>query len=143
MKSGTPHHSHGNRAGLSLLEVLIATAIFMASLTAIMHIFGLGRQAELLTQLETEALLRCESTLGELVSGLRPLTSLSGQAFEDEAEGWIYGVDVQTQSEGLLLVTVQVDHVLNNGDVNASYTLVRMMRDPQLFLDAALAAESD
>jgi type II secretion system protein I len=131
------------RSGLTLLEVLVSTAIFLGALTAIMQLFALGNQAELMARLDSEAILRCESKMGELICGLEPLNNGTGQQFDDAAPGWTYDVVVDaTGTEGLLQVTVTVNHVVGGDLVNSTFTLVRLIRDPQLFLDAAVASES-
>ena len=43
----------------------------------------------------------------------------------------------------LLDLEVTVAHVSDNGNIDAECTLRRFLRDPQLFLDAAAAAEAE
>jgi general secretion pathway protein I len=130
-----------DRSGVTLLEVLLATAIFMGSLTAILQVMRVGHDSRLSAKLDSEAALRCESLLGELVAGITPLTSESNQPFTD-SENWRYSVTVEEgPGDSLLLVSVRVEHVIAEQLPNSTFTLVRLMRDPQLFLDAAMAAE--
>ncbi|MEZ6059057.1 MAG: hypothetical protein R3C19_01715 [Planctomycetaceae bacterium] len=133
----------GSRSGLTLLEVIIATAVFLGALSAIMQIFRLGADAEIMTQMDSEAVMRAESLMAELVIGVQPLQSVSGQAFEDGAPRWRYDVQVDSEIEGLLRVSVTVNHVQDGGRVNSTYTLIRLVRDPQVFLDAAMSAGGD
>ena len=59
------------RNGLTLFELLLALAIFLASLAALAHsCWTSGSRAAAQAKLQTEAILRCESKLGELVSGI-------------------------------------------------------------------------
>ena len=129
-----------NRCGLSLLEVLISTAIFVAALTAIMQIIRVGHDSRLSAKLDAEAILRCESLMAELICGLRPLEAATDQPFEDNEE-WVYTVGIEDGGgTSLLMLSARVSHVAGTPTPNSSFQLVRLMRDPQLFLDAAQAA---
>lgn len=130
-----------HRSGLTLMEVLLSTAIFMGSLTAILGIIQMGHESRLSARLDAEAALRCESLMGEYVSGVAPLTSEAGVPFEDSDE-WRYTTTVEdADGESLLKVVVLVQHLAGE-QVNSYSMLTRMMRDPQLFLDAAMESEA-
>jgi general secretion pathway protein I len=132
--------SFTNRSGLSLLEIIISVAIFMASLAAIMEGLQIGRRSELSARLQSEAVLRCETVLGEILSGVKEAASAQGNPFDDDETGnWEWTAEVtEAGTTGLLQVTVLVEHRPGGEEPNAAFTLVRFMRDPQLFLDAAL-----
>ena len=132
-----------SRTGLTLLEVIIATAVFLGSLSAIMQIFRLGAEAEILTQLDSEAITRAESVMGEVIVGAKPLQNTNEQTFDDGAPRWRYNVQVDSETEGLLRVSVTVNHVQDSGRVNSTYQVIRLVRDPQVFLDAALSSGGD
>ena len=129
-----------NRRGLSLLEIIISVAIFMASLAAIMEGLQIGRRSELSARLQSEAVLRCETVMGEILSGVKEAASAQGNPFDDDETGnWEWTAEVtEAGTTGLLQVTVLVEHRPGGEEPNAAFTLVRYMRDPQLFLDAAL-----
>ena len=130
------------RSGLTLLEVIVSTAIFLASFTAIVQIMSIGHDSRLSARLNAEAALRSEALMGELVSGIRPLIAESAQQFEGE-ENWIYDIEIgDGGGESLLQVVVRVRHMVGEQNPNGQFQLVRLMRDPQLFLDAALEAEA-
>lgn len=125
-----PVHRHG----LSLLEVLVSTAILVASVTAIMQVLNVGHNARLSAVLDAEAILRCEVIMGEIVAGVRPLAA-GGEVFEDDAD-WSWTSEVSDQgSTSLFLVKVLVQHNLAGDQTNSSWSLTRYMRDPQLFLE--------
>lgn len=132
-----------NRSGLTLLEVLLATAIFLGALTAILQLMRLGHDSRISARLDAECALRCESLMGEYVAAMSPLTSESQTPFEDSnGSEWTYTTTIEdADGESLLWVTVLVEHMTIDEKVNSYFQLRRMMRDPQLFLDAALAAE--
>lgn len=129
------------RSGLSLLEVLISVAIFLGALTAIMQLLNTGRESEVSARLKTEAVLRCEAKMAEIVSGIEKAESKSDGTFpDDEAGHWHWSADVGSGSAtSLLQITVTVEHLPDGQNPNASFTLTRYMRDPQLFIDAALS----
>lgn len=128
------------RAGLSLLEVLISVAIFLGAMTAIIFALNSGQRSEIAARLQSEAVLRCETVMGEIVSGVSEATSSDGNRFTDDEEGrWQWSAQVTDAGvTGLLQVTVVVEHRPNGDQPNASFSLVRYMRDPQIFLDAAM-----
>lgn len=132
--------SFTNRSGLSLLEIIISVAIFMASLAAIMEGLQIGRRSELSARLQSEAVLRSETVMGEILCGAKEASSAQGNRFDDDETGnWEWSAEVtEAGTTGLLQVTVLVEHRPGGGEPNAAFTLVRFMRDPQLFLDAAL-----
>jgi general secretion pathway protein I len=128
------------RAGLSLLEVLISVAIFLGAMTAIIFALNSGQRSEIAARLQSEAVLRCETVMGEIVSGVSEATSSDGNRFTDDEEGlWEWSAQVTDGGvTGLLQVTVVVEHKPNGDQPNAAFSLVRYMRDPQIFLDAAM-----
>ena len=79
--------SFTNRSGLSLLEIIISVAIFMASLAAIMEGLQIGRRSELSARLQSEAVLRCETVMGEILSGVKEAASAQGNPFDDDESG--------------------------------------------------------
>lgn len=131
-----------SRRGLTLLEVLVSVAIFLGSLTAIMQLLNTGQQAEVSARLQSEAVLRCDSKMAEIVAGIeKPVSSADGAFLDDEIGSWKWSVDVANGSAtSLLRITVTVEHRPDGKDPNAAFTLTRYMRDPQLFIDAALSA---
>jgi general secretion pathway protein I len=133
--------SCADRNGLSLLEVLISVAVFMGAMTAIMFALNVGQRAEVSARLQSEAVLRCESVMGEIVAGAAEAVSSEQNPFIDDETGtWYWSSEVTTGGAvGLLQVSVTVEHRPEvDGEPNAAFRLIRYMRDPQLFLDAAI-----
>ena len=129
------------RHGLSLLEVLLSVAIFLGALTAIMQLLNSGQQSEVAARLKTEAALRCEAKMAEIVSGIEEAVSSEDQKFpDDEIGNWHWSAEVGNGDvTSLLRITVTVEHLPDGKNPNAAFTLTRYMRDPQLFIDAALS----
>jgi len=126
-----------SRAGLSLLEVLVSVAIFLGAMTSIMYALTLGQDAEIAARLRSEAVIRCEAVMGELIAGVSELESSADNPFQDDDTGnWTWTSDVSSEAgNGLLEVRVVVEHRPGGMEPNASFSLVRYVRDPQLFID--------
>lgn len=129
-----------DRGGLSILEIIISVAVFLGALTAVLHGLSVGQSSELSARLQSEAVLRCEAMMGEIVCGAVEPKSSQEKPFADDEEGnWVWSVQVTDgPASGLLQVTVLVEHKPGGEVPNASFRLVRYMRDPQQFLDAML-----
>jgi general secretion pathway protein I len=140
-----PIRRFNKRSGITLLEVILATAIFLGSLTAILQLMRLGHDSRVSAKLDAEAALRCESKMGEYVSGMSAVAATSQTPLDDDINSeWTYSTTIDDGGgESLLLVTVLVEHTTIDERVNAYFQLTRLMRDPQLFLDAALAADME
>ncbi len=84
----------------------------MASLAAIMEGLQIGRRSELSARLQSEAVLRCETVMGEILSGVREAASAQGNRFDDDETGnWEWTAEVtEAGTTGLLQVTVLVEH---------------------------------
>ncbi len=61
------------RAGFSLMEVILATAILLGSVIVLGELAGMGRRQSLRGRDLAEAQQLCEMTLNEILAGLRPL----------------------------------------------------------------------
>lgn len=137
------HHRDHNRRrrrprGVTLYEVLLALAIFLPAMVVLGECLSQGSRAALRSQLQTEAIIRCESVLAELIAGVRPLQAATGLPFEDGAPGWTWSAEILPGPHpDLLLVEVTVEHLNMADEINASWSINRLVRDPQLFLDAA------
>jgi len=126
------------RRGLTLLEVLVSLAIFLGSLAGLGQLISTGSSAAAKAQLQTQAALRCESKLAELVASFETLQATNETAFDDD-DLWKWSVAyLDSPHVDLLSIEVRVTHENSvTRDVNAEYSLQRLIRDPQLYLDAA------
>lgn len=68
------------RQGLTLLEVVVAMAIFLVSLIAIMQLTFLGKERAMDAKLFSRASMLCQSKLAEVMIGVEALTSNGGYA---------------------------------------------------------------
>lgn len=134
--------SSHNRRGITLIEVMLALGIFLISGTAIMVILTNGVNASVQSRLKTQAVLRSESILSEILATSDLMQSSADVPFEDDPN-WVWSLDVNPgpQTDLLeLILTVRHDSDSSLGRVSTS--LKRYVRDPQIYVDAALAAES-
>ncbi len=81
------------RNGFSLLEVVLALAIFFASAAALSQLLLVGVKTARWTEHASEAALRCESKLAEIVAGLEPARLEPATPFDDD-EHWEFEVEV-------------------------------------------------
>ena len=135
------------RNGLSLLEVLFALAILVASLSVLSKLVELGVRASEFAQLHTSAILLAESKMGELVAGIEPINSTGGGSFlEDPAWQWQLTV-ASGPVDGLKWVSITVSRSptgeLAHNREPIDFTLSRWVMDPDYFdsLDQAAAAQ--
>jgi len=127
----------GHRSGLSLLEVILSTAIFLGALTAIMSVLQVGHRSRIEAVLTADGVLRCETIMSELIAGVRPLASSGSETFEDDPK-WFWTATVSDQgSTSLMKVDVTVEHKVNGTRTNAVWSLTRYIRDPVLFAEQA------
>lgn len=127
------------RSGLSLLEVVLALVIFLVAMVGINQLTSVGSRSALTAKWNTEAAIRAETKMNELVAGVVELESVEDELFSDADSDarWKWSLQVEpAEIEGLLDLTVTVTHLSGLGDVDLTYSLRRFMRDPQAILDA-------
>ncbi len=133
---GAWERRNGLRRGLSLFEIIIALAIFMGSIAAIGQLVSTGVRGAVQARLQSQAVLRAESKMGEVVAGVVSLHSQSGGVFPDD-QSWHWSVTSAAGTHaGLYTVEVTATHAGGTSIARQSYTLRRFVRDPQLSLDA-------
>lgn len=124
-----PHSVRRN--GLSLLEVLIALAVFLVSLVGIGRLVILGSDQALQVQDQLRASQLCQAKLAELMAGAIPLSSQNEAPF-DEAPDWNWSVECnQGDVSGLWNVTLHVTHQSPTG-VKVDVVVSQMIVDPSL-----------
>lgn len=127
-----------NRDGLTLLEIVLSLAIFFGALAILSQLSWNGARAGIQARLKTQAIIRCEAKLAEVLAGAETLSPKSRVPFPDNA-AWNYSVTIaETQFPDLLQVDVTVSHSGGTKLANSDFTLRRWMRDPSLFLNAAI-----
>ena len=117
-----------HRNGFTLLEVLLSAVILAASLAALGQLISNGTTAGIRSQRQTEAALRCQSKLDELLAGVEVLRTVSETPFADSSR-WLWNAEVQATSESLRRVTVSVR---NANSTSVDFTLTRLLRVPRV-----------
>ncbi len=118
--------------GFSLMEVMLATAMLLASLVVLGQMAGVGRHHAEDAESLTTAQLLCLARLNAILAGAEPAQSQAETAVPD-VPGWTYEVAVQRQSQ-FDLVSVQVTVRPEAGEGGRrrgkSFSLVRWMHQP-------------
>ena len=124
-----------------LMEVVLALAIFVASMVVIGRMVASGVRGAVQGRLQSQAVLRCQSKLAEIVSGLTPMRATQETAFPDDST-WKWSLALTPSSqENLYLAEVNVSHEARDPAAQVSFKLRRMVRDPQLFVSALEAQQ--
>jgi type II secretion system protein I len=126
-----PRSCYHRRAGLTLLEVMLAIAIFGMSLAAIGELIRIGATNAAAARDLTEAQRLCNNVMAEIGAGITPPEAASDTPVEG-AEGWLSTVESQPleEQEGMLRVSVTVQQDPAHNAKPTKFTLVRWMTDP-------------
>ncbi len=131
------------RSGITLFEVVLALAIFLGAMAVISQVLENGSRAATKAQLSSNAVIRCERRMNEVLAGVLPLSSEQNAPFEDDSS-WQWTLNVADSGIPYLLETEMiVEHLDSNGMTNTTFRLTRLMRDPQIYEDAAIIPEEE
>jgi type II secretion system protein I len=134
----TPRHSDSLREGFTLLEVVIAVAILLGSITALFQLINIGHRSSIQGKFRSDAVLIAETRMNEAAGGVIELMSTTEEEVED-SPGWMWSMTVEESSfDDLLQVTVNVRRDATEPSARHEYSMTRYLRDPQMFLDAAV-----
>ena len=114
------------RQGLTLLEVLIALAIFFMSIMAISNLVDMARERAEEAGQRSIALLVAESKVAEMKAGVTALSSGNGNWDTDDR--YIWTADVQAMGPILYQVTITAQR---EGFSRSKVELVQYLADPQ------------
>jgi general secretion pathway protein I len=127
-----PMRKRGVRPALTLLEVVIALAIFLLAMTVFSQM--LLRNGEIARDLQRQNLATrlCQSKLAEVVAGVVPLSSQSDASFDEEPEyTWSLTADNGSVT-GLWNVTVSVTRQQTDSGNPVQCSLSQMVLDPSI-----------
>jgi general secretion pathway protein I len=132
------------RRGITLYEVVLALAIFAGAMAAISQVVATGARAALQARLQSQAILLCESKMGEVIGGITPAQPVSEATFATDPtlDGWTWSLTIQPAPRtGVTSVEVSVACRRAGNQVDASFTLARMVRDLTAFQTSETQAE--
>lgn len=119
------------RKGMSLLEVIIAMAVFLMSITGLVFLMGVASDSALEAQMRSQAMSICQSQLAKAASGSVPLSGQAMSPSEDD-DAYQMSMDVAPGSfDGLSNVTVTVTRKRGNG-TEMECSLSQMILDPKI-----------
>src|SRR5437764_12373757 len=87
----------GCRRGLSLLEVLVAMAIFLFALVVIGRLITFGTERAQDVQQQGEAIQLCQTKLAEVVAGAVPLLPHGDTPFEEDPR-WQWSLECESDA---------------------------------------------
>ncbi len=120
------------RSGLSLLEVLIALAIFLISLIGLGQLITISGERSLDVQQQGYAAQLCQSKLAEVLSGVVPVSGSQSEVPFDDDPDWHWSLDAQQNSiSGLWQIQVRVTRQRGDGK-KIECVLNQLMLDPSL-----------
>lgn len=127
------------RAGFSLLEVLVATAILLGSAVVLFELAAIGTEHARSAEELAEAQWVCQAKLNEILSGLTPLQTVQDEPLEDQP-GWAYSVEIEPIDEpglpaDLAVLRVTVSEEVEEDQPGMQFSLTRWIRDPHLEAD--------
>jgi prepilin-type N-terminal cleavage/methylation domain-containing protein len=116
------------RPGFSLLEVLLAMAIFLIALIGIGELLNISSQQAFEISLVNKAGQLLEDRMSAVVSGSVPITGQSETSFDQDPE-WVWSMDSQADNTpNLYRVTVKVRW--QGAGESDTWTLSRYVIDP-------------
>ncbi len=119
------------RHGLSLLEVLVALAIFLFSIVALHQALNIGTNNAIETQQLQLAAQLAQSKMAEVYAGVVPLSSTPDTPF-DENPDYTWSIDAQQSTlTNLWNVNLSVKRTRGDGTVMET-KLSQMIIDPSL-----------
>ncbi len=126
-----PRHSR-SRPGITLLEVIVATAIFLFAMGALLKLSGLAGDEAVAVRQKTHATELALSKMSEVVAGITPLSSADAQPFEDPDADyqWSLTANSSGNTSGLYAVTVTVSHPRPSGSTPMQVSVSRMVLTP-------------
>ena len=109
-QNALPSLSSIGDGGFTLFEIVLALGIFLSSMAALSQLPSNGMRAAVLAQRQTEAMVRCESKLSEVMAGVEAQRATTNVAFPDDPK-WVWRMNVrESQFPGVLLLEVRVSH---------------------------------
>lgn len=124
------------RSGLTLLEIVLSLALFCGALAALSQLAWNGSRATVQARLKTQATIRCETKLNEVLAGVEPMQARSNTPFPDDSH-WTWSQVVTPSSHPeLVQLDLTVSHRGTSRLASVDVTLRRWAREQTLFVKA-------
>jgi type II secretory pathway pseudopilin PulG len=137
------HRTPTRRPALTLLEVIIALAIFLMAITAIGELLYIGQQRAMEAEQQARGLQRCQSKMSEVISGGIPASNATGNQSFDDDKDWVWSMDSTAQeASNLYLVTITVVRQNTDGP-KVEVSLSQMVLDASARNGANAAANNN
>jgi type II secretory pathway component PulJ len=119
-----------SRRGFSLLEVILATSMLLASAIVLAELANVGRRHADTAEDLAAAQRICQTRLNEMLAGIAPVELLRDEPLK-ERPGWVVSVDLDSVDQpGLAALRVTVREDVPEDRRANQFTLVRWIRDP-------------
>jgi prepilin-type N-terminal cleavage/methylation domain-containing protein len=126
------HSNVSARSGFSLLEVIVAMAVFLISIVGIGKLVSIGVDHGINAEIQSEAAHLCQSKMSEVVFGAVSLQSQSDTPLdEDPSWTWSMTADQQSTANGLWKVSITFSRKRAEGD-SISCTVEQYVLDPSI-----------
>jgi Tfp pilus assembly protein PilV len=130
------------RLGFSLLELLLATTILLGAVTVLGQLVHIGSRNARSSHLLSTAQLLAETKLAEIAAGVEPAETTEQAAFEETTE-WTYSLEQEsTEHEGISLVRITVNQVVEPPRKPVRFTAWRWVADKSNATDPEAAPPS-
>src|SRR5262245_10394989 len=123
------HHS-ARRPGMSLLEVLGATAIFLLSIVAVGELVSSATDQPVDVQRRSRATRLGQSKLNEFAAGVESVSGATSGSFEEE-DGWSWEAEVTADGSAANLYRVRVTVRRDTQGVPVEVSMTQFIFDPQ------------
>lgn len=125
------------RSGLTLLEIVLALAIFCGAMAVLAKLAWNGNRATVQARLKTQATIRCAAKLNEVLAGAEPMQSTANVPFPDNNQ-WTWSQVVnQSSYPELVQIQLTVSHRGKSQLGSVDVTLKRWARLQSFFAKAA------
>ncbi|HEY0980573.1 MULTISPECIES: hypothetical protein [unclassified Schlesneria] len=129
--------SSQNRTGLTLLEIILALALFCGAIAALSQLAWNGTRATVQARLKTQATIRCETKLNEVLAGVEPMQPQNQVPFPDDSR-WVWSQKViPSGTADLVQLEVTVTHKGASQLSTIDVTLKRWARQLAVFQQGA------
>lgn len=134
---------HSQRSGLTLLEIVLSLAIFCGAAAALSQLAWNGSRATVQARLKTQATIRCEAKMNEILAGVEQMAAKSNVPFPDDSH-WTWSEVVTPSSHAeLVQLDVTVSHRSKSRLASIDVTLRRWAREQAIFVQGATQTKEE